>query len=1096
MESFLGMQKLSQGELNPTEIISDLIESTKFVDDTSSFKKENLPEMVIEYQAQEPSVKSLGTSKQVEKRLNSNNELINDVVIENTQITKIKCRTAPSEHTGLSNYQAFEIRQFFDGLIKVIHTVENTTDGVTLFPLNLLKQMKQGSLYVDLFLTLCKGEYFGNRTFLLSDLKWSERFMKLCEQSIPAKSVKFFMNSLVGMKPAADNIVVCAVSETFVDTLYFTRSCLLAVINTFTEEIDFPLKDYFASFGLMSEWTSADFAPFCKYITAYPMAKFLDNDLPLTPSGFNLDSILVFGGRLKRRLKARLCTQTSAVGYDTSIGLWQTWLQGIKRGCDKVPNSYVSNAYLKHRKTMEKKTVYSREFMDRFLDHLDEFGSDFSFEKIRLYEPSTSAHYCAPLKNLGGLGYLKRSIFEYPKNQDILDDVKNGFLSHNEACLKHNIRINEMENLVEECSKLTRKVIYHPSNNEVQLLKGLNSFKSDDVDLYREDLKRRYPRHLSVIESDGVMSIDSLLLSGFPQELYLTVETYAILEPLKVRMITKGETIPYWYAKSVQKQMWNYLGTFPQFVLTKEPVKESHLNNLITQEELLEDKYNLKLNFDKIVSGDYSAATDNLKTVYTQAAFEMFLSHYGEWRHSVSGTDIINDEFDKNIFRSVLYNSYVTYPKYTKLEPAIQSCGQLMGSPLSFPILCLVNLIAYRMALEEYLGGIKIPFRELPVLVNGDDIAFRSNDLFYIIWKRCIAEVGFELSVGKNYIHSAVCTINSEVFRFYDRLFHLVKYLNIGLLLGQSKLSVRSSEEVIPLADWYNEVVDGAVHKRIIHNMFLSYHSQRIAVATNDGEYNLFIPTALGGLGFKNIGEIPVIYTSFQRKLATFLKLRIDTFVGSISDFKKECFFRKLKIKVAEKRPNVKDNKEHSFFLYELTGRESSEELEILGAGLLKENIVSHEINLWNTEGLLNSKAPVESVPAYSDPRRILKDFRKSVYEPFTIDRFKSEFIVIILDAVPVEHYVNPIEVYGVNYIQLDIKDPWSIQEELDFWFEPKIDEQPVELVTDYTSKFHLYTAYNHKDISRDRLMEGFSDYIISVKVFGGPDPLDLDNCL
>jgi hypothetical protein len=75
-----------------------------------------------------------------------------------------------------------------------------------------------------------------------------------------------------------------------------------------------------------------------------------------------------------------------------------------------------------------------------------------------------------------------------------------------------------------------------------------------------------------------------------------------------------------------------------------------------------------------------------------------------------------------------------------------------MGSILSFPILCVVNLLCYWRAVERYWGK-QVSLRKLQVLINGDDILFRANARLYAIWQEEIKEVGFELSVGKNYIH-------------------------------------------------------------------------------------------------------------------------------------------------------------------------------------------------------------------------------------------------------------------------------------------------------------------------------------------------------
>lgn len=62
--------------------------------------------------------------------------------------------------------------------------------------------------------------------------------------------------------------------------------------------------------------------------------------------------------------------------------------------------------------------------------------------------------------------------------------------------------------------------------------------------------------------------------------------------------------------------------------------------------------------------------------------------------------------------------------------------GQLMGSPLSFPVLCAINFVAYKTALRRYVtdkGGdwSKAENMPLPVRVDGDDILFKTNPEFY-----------------------------------------------------------------------------------------------------------------------------------------------------------------------------------------------------------------------------------------------------------------------------------------------------------------------------------------------------------------------------
>jgi hypothetical protein len=160
------------------------------------------------------------------------------------------------------------------------------------------------------------------------------------------------------------------------------------------------------------------------------------------------------------------------------------------------------------------------------------------------------------------------------------------------------------------------------------------------------------------------------------------------------------------------------------------------------------------------------------------------------------------------------------------------------------------------MALESYLGT-TIAIEDLPVLVNGDDILFPTSGELYEIWRDYVAKVGFQLSVGKNYVHSNILTINSECFHYSygTNTFTKMGYLNCGLLTGQSKKGgTVSDRHTQPIYSIYNELIENSTNKLRSHNRFLFYYKDVIKKHTSDGEhtYNLFVDRELGGLGFKN----------------------------------------------------------------------------------------------------------------------------------------------------------------------------------------------------------------------------------------------------
>jgi hypothetical protein len=214
------------------------------------------------------------------------------------------------------------------------------------------------------------------------------------------------------------------------------------------------------------------------------------------------------------------------------------------------------------------------------------------------------------------------------------------------------------------------------------------------------------------------------------------------------------------------------------------------------------------------------------------------------------------------------------------LDPVLQRNGQLMGSPLSFPILCAANLLAYWCSLEEYSGR-TFGVEELPVIINGDDILFRADDVFYMIWKRWVRVVGFELSLGKNYIHKELLTINSQFYVYKSGIdqFKKLGYMNPGLLTGQSKITGRKTASVAPIWDYYNETISGAVDPERAHRRFMHYHKGTIKQLTRSGTYSLGLPFQRGGLGFR----LPFgsgYLTHFQRRFASFLERETELSVS------------------------------------------------------------------------------------------------------------------------------------------------------------------------------------------------------------------------
>jgi hypothetical protein len=142
------------------------------------------------------------------------------------------------------------------------------------------------------------------------------------------------------------------------------------------------------------------------------------------------------------------------------------------------------------------------------------------------------------------------------------------------------------------------------------------------------------------------------------------------------------------------------------------------------------------------VSGDYESATDNLSLFVQQVILQRVL------RGTVSVPDGVKE----------LARCSQRMELTCEGRTVLQKRGQLMGNLLSFPLLCLVNYLAFR-----YYGGYR-ETRGLPVKINGDDIVFQSSETIARKWQEGVVGSGLVLSRGKTVVDRRYFTLNSRLF--------------------------------------------------------------------------------------------------------------------------------------------------------------------------------------------------------------------------------------------------------------------------------------------------------------------------------------------
>lgn len=210
-----------------------------------------------------------------------------------------------------------------------------------------------------------------------------------------------------------------------------------------------------------------------------------------------------------------------------------------------------------------------------------------------------------------------------------------------------------------------------------------------------------------------------------------TVRYVQVQEPMKVRSLTAMPS-HHQILKGIQRSLKKFIDRDQSFRLTNNPDIHTAVKEMNWPTDLI------------FTSGDYSAATD---TIHRSAVIA-----------AISGIKC------NHLERSLIMSSFDNFTIVDSEDNFLlnQKNGQLMGSILSFPILCLINKWIYQYTQEMSQE------RSTDPLINGDDILFKSTKLFHEEWKVNIQKVGFKPSPGKNFLQKSNFTINSRPFS-YDR---------------------------------------------------------------------------------------------------------------------------------------------------------------------------------------------------------------------------------------------------------------------------------------------------------------------------------------
>lgn len=265
------------------------------------------------------------------------------------------------------------------------------------------------------------------------------------------------------------------------------------------------------------------------------------------------------------------------------------------------------------------------------------------------------------------------------------------------------------------------------------------------------------------------------------------VEPVGLKEPLKVRVITKGPT-EHAVLGNFQKALWKSLQILDPEVFSLTYGK---------------DLSSLDLDLEKgevYLSGDYTSSTDCIYQNATESLMEGILSKIS---HSPT----------KSYARSGL-KAFIHYNG----KVFITNRGQMMGWRLSFPLLCLIN----------YYVSKDCGFRKF--YINGDDFLGLGSHSAVSKWNSNIKTVGFERSIGKNYVSDKFGTINSQLVVMGQ----WVPYYNLLLLKRSDTYNVFSNS-----LKYYN------------HNVIIKENGDWL----KNSPRSLYVSQSKGGIGIKTTIE-------------------------------------------------------------------------------------------------------------------------------------------------------------------------------------------------------------------------------------------------
>jgi len=347
------------------------------------------------------------------------------------------------------------------------------------------------------------------------------------------------------------------------------------------------------------------------------------------------------------------------------------------------------------------------------------------------------------------------------------------------------------------------------------------------------------------------------------------VEPVGLAEALKVRVITKGPAASQTVMKPLQRFLFRCLKRFDVFLSLGcgGDISEMDMNRIVGKLPL----------GTKFLSGDYEAATDNLKSYVSETIWDEICQCLGL---SVEEREIGSRLLTHHIFGQLP-----------------QKSGQLMGSIISFPVLCIANFALCRRVVEldmglrragengsDYMCPVMIGIDEYHGFINGDDCSLCVSEYGRRLWVICGGLMGLIESLGKTYYSDDFLEINSRLYVHDGERLCFTPLINLGLVYGLKRSAANDSKSEI-LMGGGRELAIGARHQYLFNELNSASWGENGSKSWKDVWPRLnalfmkrngallasgackhlpwFVPTRYGGLGLH--GEMSRIDVSLLR---------------------------------------------------------------------------------------------------------------------------------------------------------------------------------------------------------------------------------------